>query len=77
MSPVVFIRIAMVLMFLLPGVLSLWVGIVGCNWFFSSRGTQFADKRLGRIGARVFYAFLGIMLILCGIWGIINAPNVQ
>lgn len=62
-----FIRIVMLLMFVFPGILSLWVGVSGSRWFFESRNTHFWRKHLGLTGARIVYIILGLLLLGCGV----------
>lgn len=67
MTALWFIRFVMLLMFVLPGVLSVWVGISGSRWFFDSRGTGFWRRKLGLRGARIMYVVLGLLLLGCGV----------
>lgn len=67
MSAVWFVRIVMLLMFVLPGILSLWVGVSGSRWFFESRGAGFWRRRLGLRGVRIVYVVLGVLLLGCGV----------
>lgn len=75
MSPLSFVRLALVIMFILPGILSLSVSILGSRWFFNSHGTKYARQNLGNKGARWLYATLGILLLSCGIWGWLHAEE--
>lgn len=45
------------------------------NWefFFSSRKARPFVQLIGRNGARIFYAALGIFIIFCGIMGIASS----
>lgn len=77
MNALWFIRIAMLIMFVLPGLLSLWVGIAGSKWFFESHGTRFLRHKLGVNGARIIYVILGLLLLGCGIIFILDPLGVM
>lgn len=67
MSAVWFVRIVMLLMFVLPGILSLWVGVSGKPVVLREQGAGFWRRRLGLRGARVVYVVLGVLLLGCGV----------
>ncbi|WP_052103119.1 MULTISPECIES: Imm17 family immunity protein [Porphyromonas] len=75
MSPLSFVRLALAIMFILPGILALSVSILGSKWFFNSHGTKYARQNLGKSGARLLYATLGVLLLGCGLWGWIHAED--
>lgn len=60
-------RLVLVLMFFLPGLLALWSGVRGSEWFFNSPGTRLWTRIFGARGARCFYILLGLLLIAAGI----------
>lgn len=70
MSAVNFVRLAFVLMFLVPGAMSVWVGLKGYKWFFNSSVPRLLRGYLGEKGAKIFYVILGILLIVCGLGGL-------
>lgn len=45
------------------------------NWdfFFNSRKARTFVQLIGRNGARIFYAILGIFIIFCGIMGLASS----
>jgi len=53
--------------FILTGFFSLLSSILNFEWFFNHRKTDTIVRWFGRNGARVFYAILGLSLIVCGI----------
>lgn len=67
MSALLVVRIAALLMFVLPGVLALSVGIRGSRWFFESDGVAFFRKHLGLKYTRILYVVLGLLLLACGV----------
>lgn len=75
MSLVTLVRVVLVVMFILPGSISFVAGVTGSRWFFSSQGTRYFRGTFGLIGARVFYALLGLLLIACGIYGLIDPEH--
>lgn len=76
MSVVTLVRFIFVVMFILPGLLSCVVGVTGSSWFFTSSGTSFFRGLFGQKGARVFYALLGVILIICGVVGLLYPEQV-
>ncbi len=75
MSQLLFVRIVLVIMFVIPGLIAFISGVMGSRWFFSTQGTSFFRKQFGLGGARLFYILLGLLLIACGIYGIIDPDN--
>ncbi len=57
--------------FITLGGFSLIASICNFEWYFRTSGAMMFVKWLGRPGARLFYALLGIALIGCGIAGFI------
>ena len=45
------------------GILSVLASFFNWDWFFQSQNSQFIVKNVGRKQARLFYAFLGILII--------------
>lgn len=57
-------------LFSLLGVLAI-VGVVGnFDWFFRARDAKPIVKWLGRGGARLFYLFIGILLLVAAFLGL-------
>lgn len=63
MSIQVFIRIATLLMFVLPGLLSLYVSLKGSDWFFGGHSNRYLVQSIGRRWARILYFILGVLLL--------------
>lgn len=75
MSPVTLVRVVLVVMFILPGSISFVAGVTGSSWFFSSQGTKYFRGTFGLVGARIFYTLLGLLLIACGVYGLIDPEH--
>lgn len=58
--------------FISLGVFSLIAAIRNYDWYFNTHGTAMFIKWFGRTGARIFYGTLGLILISCGIVGILS-----
>ena len=54
--------------FALIGLLALFASIFNWDWFFQSQNSQFIVKNVGRKQARLFYAFLGILMIATAVY---------
>lgn len=57
--------------FIALGLFSLIAALFNLDWYFKTAGAAMFVHKLGRGGARVFYALLGLALIACGVLGII------
>ena len=57
------------ILFICLGIFS--VVVFNIDWYFKTDGAMMFVRRLGRKGARIFYAVLGIALITCGVLGMI------
>lgn len=57
------LRISTLLMFVLPGILALYVSLRGSEWFFGSHSNRFLVQQLGSRWARVLYFILGLLLL--------------
>lgn len=53
------------------GVFSLISAIANFDWFFETAAAMSFVSKLGRTGARIFYGFLGLGLLVCGSLGLI------
>ncbi len=58
------IEIAVVGMFVLPGLLALWVGIANREWFFSNPQAQIWLRVFGRKGSRIATIVVGLLLLV-------------
>ncbi len=57
--------------FIALGIFSLIAAIFNLDWYFQTNGAATFVNRLGRNGARIFYALLGAALIACGTLGLV------
>ncbi len=57
--------------FIALGLFSLTAAILNIDWYFKTSGAATFIKLFGRQGARVFYGFLGLALIACGVCGLL------
>ncbi len=57
--------------FIALGAFSLVAAVFNFDWYFETGGASTFVRRLGRRGARVFYALLGAALICCGVLGLL------
>ncbi|MEG1543779.1 MAG: immunity 17 family protein [Tannerellaceae bacterium] len=53
------------------GLFSVVASLFNFEWYFSTSGAQTFVRKLGRGGARLFYALLGFALIACGVAGML------
>lgn len=77
MSAKVLIRIAVLLMFVLPGLLSLWVGIADREWFFTNPNARPWLRLFGRRGSRIVTIIVGLLLIGCSILFFVDPLHVM
>lgn len=59
------------ILFIVLGLFSLVAAIWNIDWYFQTDGARMFVRRMGRNGARVFYALLGLALVACGVAGFI------
>lgn len=59
-------------LFIALGAFSIVAAIFNFDWYFATSGAMTFVRWLGRVGARIFYALLGMALIACGVWGLIS-----
>jgi len=57
-------------LFIFAGIFSLLASCFNWNWFFSAHKAEYIVKTFGLSGARLFYGFLGVALIACGLIGL-------
>lgn len=57
--------------FMALGAFSLVAAICNFDWYFETSGATTFVNKLGRKGARIFYALLGVALIGCGALGLV------
>lgn len=48
----------------LAGLFLIFVSLKNYDWYFESRRARYFTKLLGRKGARIFYALIGIIFII-------------
>ena len=53
------------------GILTIICAANDYDWFMKSSKAEFFVKVFGRDGARVFYGFLGLFIIVCGVIAIL------
>ena len=63
--------------FALIGILAVLASIFNWNWFFQSQNSQFIVKNVGRKQARLFYAFLGILMIATATYFFSEVQKIQ
>ena len=66
MNPATLIKVIAVLLFIVPGLLSLVAAVLGSRLFQESRSASVARGFFGNGGTRLFYAVVGLLLILAG-----------
>ena len=59
------------ILFIALGLFSLVAAIWNIDWYFQTDGARMFVRRMGRNGARMFYALLGLALVACGVAGFI------
>lgn len=58
--------------FIFLGTFSFIAALLNIKWFFNTQGAATIIRWFGRNGARIFYAVLGVILIACGITGLLS-----
>lgn len=58
-------------LFIALGLFSIVAAIFNFDWYFKTSGAMNFVNWLGRGGARVFYALLGLALVACGVLGLV------
>lgn len=53
------------------GLFSVVAAVLNLEWYFQTSAAQTFVRWLGRTGARLFYVFLGVGLITCGVLAIL------
>lgn len=59
------------ILFILLGCFSSIAALFNFDWYFQTSAAQTFVRYFGRTGARVFYALLGVLLVVCGLLGLI------
>ncbi|MGL5273166.1 MAG: immunity 17 family protein [Phocaeicola sp.] len=54
--------------FAIMGLISILASLFNWEWFFAAQNTEFITSRIGRTGARIFYAAVGLVLIALAIY---------
>lgn len=62
-------------LFALAGILSLLASVLNWEWFFTAQNTRFIVHTLGRKRARLFYGFLGVVLIGLAVYFFSHTPR--
>lgn len=57
-------------LFIALGLFSVIAALFNFDWYFKTSGAMTFVSLLGRPGARIFYALLGLGLIACGALGL-------
>ena len=63
--------------FVVVGLLAILASLFNWDWFFQSQNSQFIVKNVGRKQARLFYAFLGILMIATAIYFFSEVQKIQ
>ena len=63
--------------FVMVGLLAILASLFNWDWFFQSQNSQFIVKNVGRKQARLFYAFLGILMIATAIYFFSEVQKMQ
>ena len=63
--------------FVLVGSVAILASLFNWDWFFQSQNSQFIVKNVGRKQARLFYAFLGILMIATAIYFFSEIQKIQ
>lgn len=71
------IEIVVVGMFVLPGLLALWVGIGDKEWFFSHPQARPWLSAFGRRGSRIVTIIVGLLLLACSLLFYIDPLHVM
>ncbi len=53
------------------GLFSVVAAVLNLEWYFQTSAAQTFVRWFGRTGARLFYVFLGVGLITCGVLAIL------
>ena len=54
--------------FVLVGLLVVLASLFNWDWFFKAQNTQLLVKNVGRKQARLFYAFLGVLMMATAVY---------
>ena len=57
--------------FIAAGLFSLAGSVFNWDFFFNARKSRRIVRIIGRTGARIFYAVIGLFIILCGVMMIV------
>ncbi len=63
-------------LFLSLGSLTVLAALLNFDWFFQTASATPFVGWLGRRGARLFYGVLGVVMIVCGVMGLLGPSNV-
>lgn len=65
----------MLTIFTVAGIISLLASVLNWNWFFTAHNADYLVRRVGRLGARLFYGTIGLLLIVAAIYFYNNIPH--
>lgn len=77
MTASLLIELSVVVMFVLPGLLALWVGIADREWFFASPQAEPWIRLFGRRGSRIAAIVVGLLLLACSLLFYIDPLDVM
>ena len=62
--------------FVLVGLLVVLASLFNWDWFFKAQNTQLLVKNVGRKQARLFYAFLGVLMITTAVYFFLEVQKI-
>ena len=62
--------------FVLVGLLVVLASLFNWDWFFKAQNTQLLVKNVGRKQARLFYAFLGTLMIATAVYFFLEVQKI-
>ena len=62
--------------FVLVGLLVVLASFFNWDWFFKAQNTQLLVKNVGRKQARLFYAFLGVLMITSAVYFFLEVQKI-
>lgn len=77
MAQTILVYVALGLMFVLPGILAIWAGVSGSQWFFKNHSYSYLVDKLGMGWTRFIFILLGLLLFSAAALVIIDPLNVM
>ena len=62
--------------FVLVGLLVVLASLFNWDWFFKAQNTQLLVNNVGRKQARLFYAFLGVLMITTAVYFFLEVQKI-